>query len=121
MVVATCYATLGHEAVVSAVNETQATALFVNWTQVEDFYKRAKDMPSLDTIIASTNEMQAGAAIWSPPDKNSKLKVVSYDAVIDMGRESKLELSKPKVRWRNCHMNILKNDTYQFMFNISLC
>jgi acyl-CoA synthetase (AMP-forming)/AMP-acid ligase II len=98
MVVATCYATLGHEAVVAAVNETQATALMVNWKQVEDFYKRAKDMPSLATIIASTNEMPTDATIWSPADdKKSKVQVVSYDDVMENGNANSNEPTPPKV------------------------
>ena len=100
MVVATCYATLGHEAVVTAVNETQATALMVNWKQVEDFYRRAKDMPSLVTIIASTHEMPKDATIWSPPDSNnnrSKVQVVSYDDVMENGKQNNYEPTPPKV------------------------
>lgn len=96
MVVATCYATLGHEAVVSAVNETNATALMVNWKQVEDFYKRSKDMPSLTTLIASTHEMPKDAVIWSPPDEKSKLQVVSYDDVMNKGKETTVKPTPPK-------------------------
>jgi AMP-binding enzyme len=99
MVVATCYATLGVDAVVAAVNETQASALFVNWKQAQDFYNRADSMPSLTTIIASTHESQKD---WSPPpnsDDNgsSKVRVVSYTQVLELGKESKREPTPPKV------------------------
>ena len=99
MVVATCYATLGADAVVSAVNETQATALMVNWKQVEEFVKRAEDMPSLTTLIASTHEMTKDDKVWSPPaGKKCKVQVVSYDEVMEMGKENKYDVTPPKVR-----------------------
>ncbi|CAB9509557.1 chain acyl-CoA synthetase 9, chloroplastic [Seminavis robusta] len=97
MVVATCYATLGHDAVVGAVNETQASTLFVNWKQVESFYKVADSMPTLTTIIASTHEMPKDAKIWSPPeDDNGKVQIVSYLDVIEKGKTSEYEATPPK-------------------------
>lgn len=97
MTVATCYATLGHDAVVSAVQETDATALFVNWKHVEAFAKKASEMPSLKAIIASTNEMPQDANIYSPP-KNSKLKVITFDQVVENGKENSYDVMPPKVR-----------------------
>jgi len=99
MVMATCYATLGADAVVLAVNETQATALMVNWKQVEAFYQRAKDMPSLTTIIGSKNEMapDGSSVIWRPPTgEKAKVQVVSFDDVMDMGKENKYDPTPPK-------------------------
>lgn len=99
MVVATCYATLGADAVISAVNETQATALMVNWKQVEEFAKRAKDMPSLATLIASTHEMTKDDNVWSPAaGEKCKVQVVSYDDVMGIGKENKYDVTPPKVR-----------------------
>jgi AMP-binding enzyme len=98
MVVATCYATLGVDAVVAAVNETQASALLVNWKQAQDFYKRADSMPSLTTIIASTHELSKGDQIWIPPkDGASKVRVVGYAQVMELGNSSKREPTPPKV------------------------
>jgi long-chain acyl-CoA synthetase len=97
MTVATCYATLGHDAVVLAVQETDAAALFVNWSNVESFAKRASEMPSLKAIIASTNEMPQGTSIYRPP-KGSKLKVATFDEVVDSGKENSYDVTPPKVR-----------------------
>jgi hypothetical protein len=97
MTVATCYATLGHGAVVSAVQETDAAAIFVNWSNVESFAKRASEMPSLKVIIASTNEMPQGASLYRPP-KDSKLKVATFDEVVDNGKENAYDVTPPKVR-----------------------
>ena len=58
--VATCYATLGEDAVIGAVNETNASTLFLNWKNAEKFSQLASKMPSLKTIIASTYEMPEG-------------------------------------------------------------
>lgn len=97
MTVATCYATLGHDAVVSAVKETNATALFVSWKNVEAFVKRADEMPTLKAIIASTNEMAKDATIYRP-NKGSKVQVYSFDELVDMGEKNKYEITPPKVR-----------------------
>ena len=47
MTVATCYATLGEDAVIAAVNETQATTLLLNWKKAEQFASLAHTMPTL--------------------------------------------------------------------------
>ncbi len=95
MTVATCYATLGHDAVVSAVQETDAAALFVNWNNIESFAKRASEMPSLKAIIASTNEMPQDASIYKP--QGSKLKVFTFDEVLMMGQNNSYSVTPPKV------------------------
>jgi len=96
MVVATCYATLGEDAVVSAVSETGASALMVNWKDVEKFHKAASQMPTLEAIIASTHEMPKDATIWKPKDK-SNVQVVSFDEVMDMGKGNNYEPVPPRV------------------------
>mmetsp|Transcript_18709 Transcript_18709/g.21512 ORF Transcript_18709/g.21512 Transcript_18709/m.21512 type:complete len:750 (+) Transcript_18709:150-2399(+) len=96
MVVATCYATLGDNAVVSAVNETGATAIMVNWKNTKKFCDLAEQMPTLKTIIASTHESpKDGAKIYRPPN-GEKIQVVSFEEVIDMGMESTFEPKPPK-------------------------
>lgn len=103
MVVATCYATLGQEAVISAVNETGADVLFVNWKVVQTYYTEAKRMPTLRTIIASTHELcsEGGDSIWMPPSKDNggRVRVVTYDEVLEMGKNStEFGPTPPKVR-----------------------
>lgn len=94
--VATCYATLGEDAVVSAVNETGATALFLNFKNATKFSKLASKMPTLKTIIASTHEMPEGTPTPAP-EKGSKVKIVSSDDVLKMGEKNSVSPVPPKV------------------------
>jgi len=94
LTVATCYATLGQDAVVAAVNETQATTLFLNWRKAEAFSKFADKMPSLKTIIASTHEMPENASV--PKSASDKITIVSSDKVMEMGRENPGKVVPPK-------------------------
>jgi long-chain acyl-CoA synthetase len=98
MTVATCYATLGIDAVTAAVQETKATALLVNWKDVDTFVARAHEMPSLKFLIASLNE--CGTAGYSPPPPSSShnLQVVTVDDVLKLGKESPYDPTPPKVR-----------------------
>lgn len=99
MTVATCYATLGDDAVISAVNETSATALFLNFKNATKFSKLADKMPSLKTIIASTHEMPAGTA--TPKSESTKVKIVSYEEVLAMGKKNNVDPVPPKVSRNN--------------------
>ena len=85
--VATCYATLGEDAVIAAVNETGATALLLNWKNAAKFAKLASKMPSLKTIIASTHEMPGGEKTPVAPS-GSKVKILSSDELLDLGKEN---------------------------------
>lgn len=101
MVVATCYATLGDDAVVSAVNETGATAILVNWKKTQQFCDLAEKMPTLRTIIASTHELPqgtGGAEIYKPNSKsnNNKVQVVTFEDVLKLGQDSNFETKPPK-------------------------
>lgn len=85
--VATCYATLGEDAVISAVNETGATVLFLNWKNSLKFANLATKMPSLKTIIASTHEMPDGEKTPVAPS-GSKVKILSSDELLELGKEN---------------------------------
>jgi long-chain acyl-CoA synthetase len=87
MCVATCYATLGTDAVVSAVNETAATTLLLNWKNAEKFAELASKMPTLKTIIASTHEMPAGTPTPKPPS-GVTVQIVSSDDVLELGAKN---------------------------------
>ena len=94
MTVATCYATLGEDAVVSAVNETRATTLLLNWKRAEKFASLSDTMPTLKTIIASTYEMPEGTPTPLPPKRNSKVTIISTDELLNLG-ERELEKYPP--------------------------
>jgi long-chain acyl-CoA synthetase len=86
MTVATCYATLGEDAVVAAVNETQATTLLLNWKKAEKFASLAHAMPTLKTIIASTYEMPKGTPTPLPPSRKSSIQILSTNEVVALGQ-----------------------------------
>ena len=94
--VATCYATLGEDAVVSSVAETNATVLFLNWKNAEHFAKLAHNkMPMLKTIIASTHEMPKNTSIPKSVE-GSKVEIVSSDEVIALGKQYHQDPVPPK-------------------------
>ena len=97
MTVATCYATLGYDAVVSAVKETEAAALMVNWKDVPKFVSRAKEMPSLKIIIASLNECGKSGFDPSKVNNETNLKIVTTEEVLEMGKNATYEPTPPKV------------------------
>jgi len=93
MVIATCYATLGDDAVVAAVTETQAVTLFCNWKKAEHFASLSKKMKSLKFIIASTNELPAGTKI---PNSKNGIQIISSDEVMEKGKQQALSPVPPK-------------------------
>lgn len=88
--VATCYSTLGDDAVLAAVNETGATTLLLNWKNAEKFAAMEKQMPTLKTIVASTYEMPEGARA-TVPKSGSRIKILSSDEVIELGAKEAAE------------------------------
>lgn len=103
LTVATCYSTLGEEAVLSAVNETGATTLMLNWKKAAKFAKLSDQMPSLRTIIASTHEMPVETSksdIFTLPNDNdddsttapkTKVRILTSDQVMAMGAEQRTD------------------------------
>ena len=94
LTVATCYATLGEDAVVAAVNETKATTLLLNWKKATAFSKLADQMPMLKTIIASTHEMPQNTE--TPQSASAKIDIVSSDEVMQLGRDYPIASVPPK-------------------------
>lgn len=85
MTVATCYATLGEEAVITAVNETESSTLFLNWKKAARFAELSDRMPSLKYIIASTYEMSESDKV---PKGNNKIAILSSDDVLELGEKN---------------------------------
>eukprot|EP00439_Symbiodinium_sp_Y106_P063442 s1682_g9.t2 len=95
LVVATCYATLGTDAVVHAVNEGAVTALVCNRKAAEGLVKMASEMPSLEVIIYLDN-------LCTPDECKHRLtaagsvKLLSLQDVVDLGKANLVEPSPPK-------------------------
>ena len=89
LVVATSYSTLGISAVIEAVNETQCAVILCNLTNLEKIKAAAGDAPSLKAIVYSCNyvtdaDIPEDAEISNGPGP----KVLSVDAVINLGKDS---------------------------------
>mmetsp|Transcript_101424 Transcript_101424/g.316207 ORF Transcript_101424/g.316207 Transcript_101424/m.316207 type:complete len:751 (+) Transcript_101424:64-2316(+) len=99
MVVATCYATLGVDAVVSAVVEGTVPLLVCNIKAVEKLMKLAADMPSLEAIVYLENGCtpeEVKEAKEKLPAETGQVKVLSLQQVIDMGKEKSVPPTQPK-------------------------
>mmetsp|Transcript_23513 Transcript_23513/g.42406 ORF Transcript_23513/g.42406 Transcript_23513/m.42406 type:complete len:748 (-) Transcript_23513:120-2363(-) len=93
--VATCYATLGIEAVVHAVNEGSVTALVCNRKAVEGILKCVQQMPSLQVVIYTD-------FLCTPEECREKLsaggssaKLLSLQEVVSMGEAKPADPSPP--------------------------
>lgn len=96
IVVATAYATLGADAVISAVNEGEVSAIVCNRKAVESLAKRANEMPSLKVIIYTDFSCTPEECAMRPGGGTSSLKVLALDEVIAMGRDKMVDPSPPR-------------------------
>jgi long-chain acyl-CoA synthetase len=104
----TIYTTLGHDAMLHGMNETQATILFIDWTQ----YHVLKDAvlskcPSLEHIVVIGRPLVPLSTVGGPSEtrpfpsaeeahglpKIGKAQSMSLEGLIDMGRKAPIELS----------------------------
>mmetsp|Transcript_19577 Transcript_19577/g.32893 ORF Transcript_19577/g.32893 Transcript_19577/m.32893 type:complete len:768 (+) Transcript_19577:99-2402(+) len=90
--VATSYATLGADALVDAMLESEATVIFTNQKKVKEVLALASRCPKLTTIIYSDHMTTSADAI---DVTGSKLKVVSFDEVVLMGMSSPIPATHP--------------------------
>uniref|UniRef100_A0A7S1EAA8 AMP-dependent synthetase/ligase domain-containing protein n=1 Tax=Hemiselmis andersenii TaxID=464988 RepID=A0A7S1EAA8_HEMAN len=98
MVVSTCYATLGTQAVVDAVNEGSAMGILCNRMNVANLGKMASQMPSLKLIVYTDDMVKPEDRQLKPLCGLSSIKVMSMQEVCDLGKHnlSKYPLTKPK-------------------------
>jgi len=96
IVVATCYATLGIEAVVHAVNEGSVTALVCNRKAVGGVLKCASQMPSLKVIIYTDFLTTPIERREKPSAADSSVKLLSMDEVVTMGEAKPSDPSPPR-------------------------
>lgn len=89
LVVATSYSTLGISAVIEAVNETQCAVILCNLANLEKIKAAAGDAPSLKAIVYSCNYVTDGDIPEDAPISDGPgPKVLSVDAVINLGKEN---------------------------------
>lgn len=83
----TVYATLGDDALVAALNETESTALLVNETSLKKLESLASQIPSLKYIIyVPEKKTTDGKAADSLKSKQPQLNIYSYAEMEDAGK-----------------------------------
>lgn len=93
IVVATSYATLGIQSVGDAVQECNVRALMCNRKNVEEIIKLAP--PSLETVIYTDHYVTPDEARVPPIASNSRIKVLSFEQVIQLGAGSGMPPTPP--------------------------
>lgn len=92
----------------SFFTQNNQQAIMVNWKNSKKFCDLAEQMPTLKTIIASTHELPKDSEIYRPLNSD-KIQVVSFEEIIDMGKESKFEPNPPKVSsWHNIYYKFVR-------------
>lgn len=84
IVVTTIYATLGMDAVVEAVKDGVISAIVCNKTSVKAIVGRLGDMPTLKTIIYTSDAIAKGDKIDMPTAPKGIL-IISFEDFVDMG------------------------------------
>ena len=97
LVIATCYATLGVESVITAVQEGSIVTIVCNYYAVKDILKRKSEMPTLKNIIYTTLYVEP-KDIDQHPGKDDTITVLSFDEVCQKGAEKKVAPSPPTAR-----------------------
>eukprot|EP01061_Rhynchopus_euleeides_P045391 TRINITY_DN812_c5_g1_i1.p2 TRINITY_DN812_c5_g1~~TRINITY_DN812_c5_g1_i1.p2 ORF type:complete len:742 (+),score=334.51 TRINITY_DN812_c5_g1_i1:54-2279(+) len=94
IVVGTAYATLGVDSVMSAVNEASISTIFCNHSNVKKILAKKDQMPSLKNIIYSMLNVPP-AARDTHPGTDATVKVLSFDEVVDLGKDKAFPPSPP--------------------------
>lgn len=95
VVVTTIYATLGMDAVVEAVNGGVITAMVCNKRSVETVYKRLGEMPTLKTIIYTSDTVAVDDEI-PLPTAAAGITIVSFEDFVASGDAVAFPPTPPK-------------------------
>jgi len=95
IVVSTAYATLGVDAVAGAVQEGHVATLVCNKKQVKTLAKMKDKMPSLKNIIYTYDQCLPEERETKEPGVEG-LNVLSFEEVVEKGKEAGGELTEPK-------------------------
>ncbi len=95
VVVTTIYATLGMDAVVEAVNGGVITAMVCNKRSVETVYKRLGEMPTLKTIIYTSDTVAVDDEI-PLPTAAAGITIVSFEDFVASGDTVAFPPTPPK-------------------------
>jgi long-chain acyl-CoA synthetase len=85
MTVVTVYATLGMDAVVEAIKDNSVPLLVCNQKDVLRLLGKCSEMPTLTTIVYTTNLVGPDERIPSFPNAPKNFKIISFDDFCDSG------------------------------------
>lgn len=95
IVVTTIYATLGMDAVVDAIQDGVVSAIVCNKRNVAGLVSKAKDIPSIKTIIY-TNDTIAADEVVDLPTAPAGIKLISFEDFIASGDTDAYKPTPPK-------------------------
>lgn len=85
VVVTTIYATLGMDAVIDAIQDGVISAIVCNKRDVKAIVARSKEMPSLKTIIYTSDGVAKNETVDLPSKLRKGVTVVSFEDYVDTG------------------------------------
>jgi long-chain acyl-CoA synthetase len=93
--VTTVYATLGLDSVVEAINDNLICVIVCNKTNVANLVSKAKEMPTLKTIVY-TNDLVGPDMKIDMPAAPKGFSIMSFDEYVDSGDTTKYPVVPPK-------------------------
>lgn len=93
--VTTVYATLGIDAVVEAINDNLIPVIVCNKINVANLVSKAKDMPTLKTIVY-TNDLVSPDMKIDMPAAPKGVTIISFDEYVKSGDTTKYPVVPPK-------------------------
>jgi long-chain acyl-CoA synthetase len=85
MTVVTVYATLGMDAVIEAIKDNSVPVVVCNQQDVLRLLEKCPEMPTLTTIVYTTNVVVHDDCIPSFPNAPKAIKIISFDDFCDSG------------------------------------
>jgi len=95
IVVTTIYATLGMDAVIDAINNGVISALLCNQANVQHVIDISAKVPTLKTIIYTTDLIAPNTPPFSPKNVPSNITVISFDDFINKGAQFSIPPTPP--------------------------
>uniref|UniRef100_A0A7S1RFZ4 AMP-dependent synthetase/ligase domain-containing protein n=1 Tax=Alexandrium catenella TaxID=2925 RepID=A0A7S1RFZ4_ALECA len=96
LVVATCYATLGIDSVVNAVQEGSIPVVVCNRNSLKALLELKDQMPTLEAVVYLDFNLTPEECKEKPQVDAGDIKVLSLDEVIELGKSKPMPPTQPK-------------------------